>query len=87
MMQVAVPPERIRDPFAKNVPGVAVGRDGSRTPMQWDGGRHGGFSERKPWLPLAPGYQRANVAAQTCDPTSIYSLYRRLIAPRRAALF
>src|SRR4029077_16369627 len=35
MMQVAIPPDRVRDPFQKNVPGLAAGRDGCRTPMKW----------------------------------------------------
>jgi glycosidase len=36
MRQVAIAPEQVRDPFEKNVPGIGVGRDGCRTPMQWD---------------------------------------------------
>jgi len=28
----------------KNVPGIGVGRDGCRTPMQWDAGAQGGFT-------------------------------------------
>jgi alpha-glucosidase len=84
MIQVAVPSERLRDPFAKNLPGLAVGRDGSRTPMQWDGSRFAGFSEVEPWLPLASNFRQANVAAQACDRTSMHSLYRHLIALRRS---
>ena len=84
MTQVAIPQERVQDPFAKNVPGLGVGRDGSRTPMQWDGTRYGGFSDLEPWLPLAPDSPEVNVAAQASDPTSMHNLYRRLIALRRA---
>src|SRR6266700_2378726 len=36
MKQVAIPAERVQDPFEKNVPGQGIGRDGARTPMQWD---------------------------------------------------
>ena len=36
MHQVAIAPDQVRDPFEKNVPGIGVGRDGCRTPMQWD---------------------------------------------------
>jgi alpha-glucosidase len=32
MEQVAIPLERVRDPFQRNVPGLLVGRDGCRTP-------------------------------------------------------
>jgi DNA-binding response OmpR family regulator len=34
MQQVAIAKEQVRDPFEKNVPGIGVGRDGCRTPMQ-----------------------------------------------------
>ena len=36
MRQVAIAPSQVRDPLEKNVPGFGVGRDGCRTPMQWD---------------------------------------------------
>ena len=36
MRQVAISPDQVRDPFEKNVPDIGVGRDGCRTPMQWD---------------------------------------------------
>jgi alpha-glucosidase len=84
MTQVAIPADRVRDPFQKNVPGIEVGRDGSRTPMQWDDSRYAGFSEVEPWLPLAEDFRNYNVAKQRGDPTSIYHLYRRLIALRRS---
>jgi alpha-glucosidase len=84
MEQVAVPPDRIRDPFEKNVPGLGVGRDGSRTPMQWDATPHSGFSAVEPWLPVADDYRRENVASQLRYPASIQALYRRLIALRRS---
>ena len=45
MHQVAIAPEQVRDPFEKNVPGIGVGRDGCRTPMQWDATPHAGFSD------------------------------------------
>src|SRR5947209_4312588 len=84
MAQAAIPPERVRDPFAKNVPGLNVGRDGCRTPMQWDATTNAGFSAGDPWLPLSDEYQEENVEAQRCDKASSFSLYRRLITLRRA---
>ena len=83
MPQVAIPPDRVRDPFERNVPGIGCGRDGARTPMQWDATAHAGFSRVEPWLPVAPGFARDNVKRERLDPTSIYSLYRHLIAVRR----
>jgi alpha-glucosidase len=81
MEQVAIPPDRIRDPAGRNVPGQA--RDGCRTPMQWDAGIYAGFSAAEPWLPVGADLVTHNVAAQRQDPTSIYHLHRRLIALRR----
>ena len=83
MPQVPIPPDRVQDPFERNVPGLGCGRDGARTPMQWDASANAGFSTGPPWLPIAEGFGRDNVAAQRTDPTSIHSLYRRLLALRR----
>ena len=59
-----------------------AGRDGSRTPMQWDASPTGGFTTGTPWLPLVDPAAR-NVTDQAADPTSLLALYRRLIAARR----
>ena len=61
-----------------------AGRDGCRTPMQWDASPLGGFTDATPWLPLVDPQAR-NVADQAADPASLLSLYRRLIAARRAS--
>ncbi|CUU42937.1 Oligo-1,6-glucosidase [Blastochloris viridis] len=84
MREVAIPPDRVRDPFEKNVPGIGVGRDGCRTPMPWSGEPFGGFSTVEPWLPLGPDVASCNVAAQRHDHASLLSFYRRLLALRRA---
>lgn len=56
-----------------------------RTPMPWTGrARSAGFSSAAPWTPLAEGWQERNVAAQSADPGSLLSLYRRLVAVRNA---
>ncbi len=81
--QVAIQPERVRDPFEKRVPGLGLGRDGCRTPMQWDAGAFAGFSSVTPWLPLAEDFAGNNVAGQRAAPVSLFKLYRRLIALRR----
>jgi alpha-glucosidase len=83
MTQVPIPPDRVRDPFERNVPGIGVGRDGARTPMQWDATPHAGFSTAEPWLPVADGFATDNVQRERLDPASIYNLHRRLIAVRR----
>jgi alpha-glucosidase len=84
--QLEVLPERQQDPFGRRVPGR--GRDGCRTPMPWDGSPHAGFCPPgvEPWLPLGPGVAERSVEAQTGDPRSLLSLYRALLAARRASL-
>jgi len=80
---VEIAPDRIRDPWAKNEPGLGVGRDPARTPMQWDAGDFAGFSTHEPWLPLTPDYEARNVAAMSNDKTSILFLVRSLLQYRR----
>ncbi len=71
------------------VPGDRVvdvdGRDPERTPMQWDASPGAGFSSAAPWLPVGAGAERVNVAAERDDPTSMLSLYRRLIWYRKGS--
>jgi alpha-glucosidase len=83
MQQVAVLPEQVRDPFEKNVPGIGIGRDGCRTPMQWDSTKSAGFSDTDPWLPVADNFRDENVDSLRKDKESLYWLYRRLIDFRR----
>jgi alpha-glucosidase len=83
MEQVAIPDAAARDPVAHNLPGLGLGRDGCRTPMQWDAGRYAGFSKTRPWLPLETNCRERNVAALQANERSIYQLHRRLIALRR----
>jgi alpha-glucosidase len=83
MKQVAMAPDQIRDPLGKNVSGRGLGRDGCRTPMQWDSTTHADFSSVEPWLPLGGGLDHDNVLAQRSDHTSMYRLYRGLIDLRR----
>jgi alpha-glucosidase len=74
----------VQDPQELGVPGIGVGRDPERTPMQWDASPNAGFTTGTPWLPLADDYQRFNVAEELADPRSMLSLYQRLIELRRA---
>jgi alpha-glucosidase len=83
MHQVAIAPDQVRDPFEKNVPGIGVGRDGCRTPMQWSAAPYAGFSESVPWLPLSDDFSRENVVNLDADSRSILSLYKALIALRK----
>jgi alpha-glucosidase len=84
MPQVDIRPDQVRDPWEKNIPGLGVGRDGCRTPMQWDSAPQAGFSTATPWLPLSQNFASENVAAERLDTASMLNLYRALIALRRA---
>jgi alpha-glucosidase len=83
MQQVPIAPDQVRDPFEKNVPGIGVGRDGCRTPMQWNANANAGFSAVAPWLPVAADFTHENVVNLTADRRSILNLYRALIGLRK----
>ena len=83
MHDVPIPPDRVMDPFEKNVPGQGHGRDPERTPMQWNDEAYAGFSTTDPWLPIAADFPETNVEAQRSDPNSMLALYRQLIDLRR----
>jgi alpha-glucosidase len=85
MQNVPIAGAAVRDPWEKREPGLGLGRDPQRTPMQWDASHAAGFSDGAPWLPVAPDYRHVNVAAQRGDASSMLSLYRRLMALRRAS--
>ncbi|HJB15855.1 MAG TPA: alpha-glucosidase [Candidatus Blautia excrementipullorum] len=59
-------------------------RDNARTPMQWNGSDHAGFTNGTPWLKENPNYRRINVEAQENDEGSVLSFYKALIALRKS---
>ena len=81
MPDVEIPPERVQDPYERNSPGLGVGRDPARTPMQWSAQPGAGFTTGEPWLPL--GDLSVNAESQRADPGSMLNLHRELIALRR----
>ncbi len=83
MRQVTIAPDQVRDPFEKNVPGIGMGRDGCRTPMQWNATPYAGFSTAAPWLPVADDFRQENVVNLEADSRSILSLYKALIGLRK----
>ena len=63
---------------------AARSRENSRTPMQWNGGTYGGFSEAEPWLPMSAAFrQEITVEAQRRDEDSVLAFYKKLIAMRK----
>lgn len=60
-----------------------LGRDNSRTPMQWNGSVNAGFTTGKPWLPVNENYTSLNVALQETDSSSVLHYIRRMIRLRK----
>jgi len=63
-------------------------RDGVRTPMQWDKGKHGGFSDAEttfsPVIDTAPySPEQINVRDQTANIASMYYMIKNMIAVRK----
>jgi alpha-glucosidase len=76
--------EDVRDPEGITGWPKQKGRDGERTPMQWDTSQNAGFStSNRTWLPVAPDYKTVNVAVESPDHESMLSWYKRLIELRR----
>jgi alpha-glucosidase len=73
--------EDVKDPIGLLAWPKAKGRDGERTPMQWDATASAGFTVDgvTPWLPASATYLSMNVAAASCDPNSLLAWYRALI--------
>ncbi len=62
---------------------AARSRDNSRTPMQWTGGKHAGFTEGMPWIETGDKAEEINAGLQRGDEDSIYTFYKKLIALRK----
>jgi alpha-glucosidase len=76
----------VRDPIGITGWPKEKGRDGERTPMQWnDSNAQAGFSSNPhTWLPVPASYRTINVRTELADPGSILNWHRRLIALRRS---
>ena len=85
---VTTPPTRkqdVKDPIGITGWPKEKGRDGERTPMQWDAGPDAGFSNdhTKTWLPIPPSYKTVNVAEAEKDPNSLLHWYEQLIQMKK----
>ena len=74
--------EDVKDPIGVKGWPKEKGRDGERTPMQWNDKANGGFSTAKPWLPVPPTYKTHNVADEAKDPNSVLEFYRKVLKLR-----
>jgi alpha-glucosidase len=77
--------EDVKDPIGITGWPKEKGRDGERTPMQWDSSSpQAGFStSATTWLPVAGNYTTINVQAELKDPNSLLNWHKKLIAMRR----
>ncbi|MBV9181748.1 MAG: VCBS repeat-containing protein, partial [Acidobacteria bacterium] len=76
--------EDVKDPVGRTGWPKDKGRDGERTPMQWDSSRNAGFSKAtRTWLPLPPTATQYNVAVEERNPDSILNFYKQVIRLRR----
>jgi alpha-glucosidase len=73
--------EDVKDPVGVTGWPKEKGRDGERTPMQWDAEPNAGFTKAgvTPWLPVPPTYTTVNVKAEVGDPNSLFTWYQKLI--------
>jgi alpha-glucosidase len=76
--------EEVRDPRGLAGWPKEKGRDGERTPMQWNATTNAGFSTAaSTWLPMEASYPTKNVAVEEADKQSLWNWYRRLIELKR----
>jgi alpha-glucosidase len=85
---VTTPPTRkedVKDPIGITGWPKQKGRDGERTPMQWNDGPDAGFSPSgvKTWLPIPPSYTTINVTVEEQEPNSMLHWYQLIIALKK----
>jgi alpha-glucosidase len=83
MRDIPLKRHEILDPPGKKYWPFYKGRDGCRSPMQWNASTHAGFSSAKPWLPVHSNYRVRNVETQQADPDSMLNFTRAIIKLRR----
>ena len=73
--------EDVKDPVGVTGWPKDKGRDGERTPMQWDATANAGFTKAgaTPWLPVPPTSATINVEAEKANPDSLLAWYQALI--------
>lgn len=76
--------EDVKDPIGKTFWPFHKGRDGCRSPMQWNNKKNAGFSQSDPWLPVNANYTTRNVVNQLSDPLSLLNFFKKLIAVRKS---
>lgn len=83
MRELNLKRSELQDPVGKYYWPFNKGRDGCRSPMQWDASLNTGFSKAQPWMRVNPDYPTRNVAAQEANPSSLLQCYKDLIRLRK----
>jgi alpha-glucosidase len=83
MRNIHLSHSQIVDPAGKMYWPLYKGRDGCRSPMQWNSSSMAGFSKSKSWLPVHPDYEDRNVAAQQADLNSLFNFTKSILAIRK----
>src|SRR5499427_142397 len=76
--------EDVKDPIGRLGWPTEKGRDGERTPMQWNTSPNAGFTKGIPWLPVPTSYLTHTAATEKADPNSILNFYKKLLAMRHS---
>jgi len=83
MRDIPVRYSQIKDPIGRRYWPIFKGRDGCRSPMQWNAEPHAGFSNSTPWLPVNKNFHSRSVAFQLDDPNSLINVYKTLLRMRK----
>jgi alpha-glucosidase len=80
--------EDVKDPVGVTGWPKEKGRDGERTPMQWNTSANAGFTSAgvAPWLPVPPSAAAINVKAEIADPNSLLAWYQSVIRLKKTNL-
>ena len=77
--------EELQDPYGIRFWPKFKGRDGCRTPIPWvQDNANGGFTDGKPWLPVAMEHLHRAALNQARDEESTLAFYRKMVAFRKA---
>jgi alpha-glucosidase len=76
--------EDVHDPIGRLGWPKEKGRDGERTPMQWDDTANAAFTTGRPWLKAPASSKQYNVESESKDPESILNCYKRLLSLRKS---
>ncbi len=83
MRDIPLKYREIMDPPGRKYWPLYPGRDGCRSPMQWDATHQAGFTSGKPWIKVHNNYRLRNVAAQVDHPGSLLNFTQRLMELRK----